>query len=175
MRHESSAQKYQKFAGYLSQYMFHSFSISQNTVLHDLNLGIRMSWLLNFNSWNVQRLMLKEAFDFSNGHHVALYCRPKHNSRWAVPTVANLRSNHQHGDPIHDSVWLKSKILAKGLRKYMKSGGIRDMNLFCLQLYTRVCIIKVFGLDDIAVCIALVCPNSIHWGHRQPVRTNRVK
>ena len=48
------------------------------------------------------------------------------------------------------------------------------MNLFCLQLYTRAFIIKVFGLDDIAVCVALVCPTPFHWGHRQPVRTNRV-
>lgn len=48
------------------------------------------------------------------------------------------------------------------------------MNLFCLQLYTRAFIIKVFGLDDIAVCVALVCPTPFHWGRRQPVRTNGV-
>lgn len=134
-------------------------------VLLDLNVGIRISWLL---TWNVQRFMLKEAFDFSNGYHVDLHRRAKHNSRWAIPTGAHLRSDYQHRDPVHYSVQLKSKILAKWLRKYLKSAGIWDINLFCLQLYTRVVIIKVFGLDDVAVCIALVCPSPFHWGIDNP-------
>ena len=43
----------------------------------------------------------------------------------------------------------------------------------CLQLYTRAFVIKVFGVDDIAVCVALVCP-TFHAGDTTALKINRL-
>lgn len=164
MRLERNAQKYQNwFEGHQSQYRFSFFDLIKALRLV-LKPEIRISWS---SSWSFQQLECNETFVFSNTCHVYLPSRSKPDSGRAVHAVAHLRPNYQHGNLVYDSLQLKGKAPGERPDKHEEPGVIWNVSLFCLQLYTRAFVIKVFGLDDIAVCVALVCPNpAFHWSHK---------